>query len=110
METPLAAVLYSLLVSVATSSAVDLYSDPSKEYSEVAILQAATGSEICPVSGTMEVCLSASRITSSRETLYVHVCPADGELLHAIATCVQQVCMMLVKINVNTQLGDCSMS
>ena len=89
----MAAVLYSLLVSVVISSAVDPYSDPSKKYSEVAMLQAANINrpEICPVSGTMEVCQSASRITSSKETFYVHVCPADGE----------QVCMMLVKININ---------
>jgi hypothetical protein len=75
----MAAVLYSLLASV-VSSAVDSYSDPSKQYSEVAMLQAANAPEICPISGTMEVCQSASRITSSRETFYVHVCPADGEL------------------------------
>ena len=93
----MAAVLYSLLVSVVISSAVDPYSDPSKKYLEVSMLQAANGREICPVSGTMEVCQSASRITSSKETLYVHVCPADGELLHG--RYVQQVCgMMLVKI------------
>ena len=97
----MAAVLYSLLVSVVISSAVDPYSDPSKKYLEVAMLQAANinGPEICPVSGTMEVCQSASRITSSKETLYVHVCPADGELLHD--RYVQQICMMLMKMNVN---------
>ena len=77
----MAAVLYSLLVSVVISSAMDPYSDPSKKYS---MLQAANnnGPGMCPVSGTMEVCQSASRITNSKETLSVHVCPADGELLH----------------------------
>ena len=80
----MAAVLYSLLISV-ISSADGLHSDPSSPIytmDEYGMQQAAGAPEICPVSGTMEVCLSASRITSSRETRYVHVCPSDGKLLN----------------------------
>ena len=82
MEIPMTAVLYSLLVSVISSSRAEfLHSDPSKETGMQLSAQAAGAQEMCPVSGTVEVCLSASRITRSRETVYVHVCPSDGKVI-----------------------------
>lgn len=75
------AVLYSLLVSVIGSSRAEfLHSDSSKE-TGMQLSQAAGAQEMCPISGTVEVCLSASRITRSRETVYVHVCPSDGKVI-----------------------------
>ena len=84
----MAAVLYFLLASVISSNAAGLHPDPSSfpGYKEYGMQQATSALKTCPVSGVMEVCLSASRITSNRETLYVHVCPSDGKLLNICTT------------------------